>query len=116
MNLTRDTTAHQDFEILSERVQSACGIRGQHSGPQIFSCLLKFSSSFVSLNIHLETYLKLVVGPHGQKNLSNPHPSCGAVGFAIGTPHSGLEPISSSTGQHFVDPKHVERMDTNPAD
>ena len=53
---------------------------------------LKFSSSFVSFNIYLETYLELVVGPHGQKNLSNPHPSCGAVGFAIGTPHSGLEP------------------------
>merc|ERR1712080_296319 len=48
--------------------------------------------------------LELVVAPHGQKDLSNPDPSCGAVGFAIGTPHSSLEPISSSTGQHFVDP------------
>ena len=25
------------------------------------------------------------------------------------------QPISSSTGQHFVDPKHVERMDADPA-
>merc|ERR1719370_2695459 len=58
--------------------------------------------------------LELVVAPHGQKDLSNPHPSCGPVGFAIGTPHSSLEPISSGTGQHFVDPQHVERMDSHP--
>merc|ERR1719318_221865 len=58
--------------------------------------------------------LELVVAPHGQKNLSNPHPSCGTMGLAIGTPHSSLEPISSSTGQHFVDPQHVERMDSHP--
>merc|ERR1719278_2282827 len=50
----------------------------------------------------------------GQILLSNPHPSCGAVGLAIGAPHSGLEPISSGTGQHFVDPQHVERMDSHP--
>merc|ERR550534_484039 len=36
------------------------------------------------------------------------------MGLAIGTPHSSLEPISSSTGQHFVDPQHVERMDSHP--
>merc|ERR1719330_857448 len=54
------------------------------------------------------------MAPHGQKDLSNPRPSCGAVGLAIGTPHSGLEPISSSTGQHFVDPQHVERMNSHP--
>merc|ERR1719209_1060543 len=58
--------------------------------------------------------LELVVAPHGQKDLSNPHPSCGAVGLAISAPHAGLQPISSSTGQHFVDPQHVERMDSHP--
>merc|ERR1719184_659237 len=57
--------------------------------------------------------LELVVAPHGEKDLSNPHPSCGAVSLAISTPHSGLEPISSGAGQHFVDPKHVERMDSH---
>ena len=40
----------------------------------------------------MKVYLELVVAPDGQKDLSNPHPSCGAVGLAIGTPHSGLEP------------------------
>merc|ERR1719209_2202291 len=55
--------------------------------------------------------LELVMAPDGEKDLSNPDPSCGAVGLAIGTPHSSLEPISSGTGQHFVDPKHVEGMD-----
>merc|ERR1740123_881135 len=46
--------------------------------------------------------------------LPDPHPSCSAVGLAIGAPHSGLQPISSGTGQHFVDPQHVERMDSHP--
>merc|ERR1740123_2904883 len=54
------------------------------------------------------------MAPDREKDLSNPDPSCGSMGFAISTPHSGLEPISSGTGQHFVDPKHVERMDSHP--
>merc|ERR1719186_828527 len=58
--------------------------------------------------------LELVVAPDGEKDLSNPDPSCSAVSLAIGTPHSSLEPISSSTGQHFVDPQHVEWMDSHP--
>ena len=58
--------------------------------------------------------LELVMAPHREKDLSNPHTSCGSMSFAVGSPHSGLEPIGSSTGQHFVDPKHVERMDANP--
>ena len=37
-------------------------------------------------------YLELVVAPDGEKDLSNPHPSCSAVSLAIGTPHSSLEP------------------------
>merc|ERR1719234_941959 len=58
--------------------------------------------------------LELVVAPDREKDLSNPDPSCSTVGLAISTPHSSLEPISSSTGQHFVDPQHVERMDSHP--
>merc|ERR1719234_220605 len=58
--------------------------------------------------------LELVLAPDREKDLSNPDPSCGSVGLAISTPHSGLEPISSGTGQHFVDPQHVERMDSHP--
>ena len=37
-------------------------------------------------------YLELVLAPDGQKNLPDPHPSCSAVGLAIGAPHSGLQP------------------------
>merc|ERR1719318_1643334 len=37
--------------------------------------------------------LELVVAPHGEKDLSNPHTSCGSMSFAVGSPHSGLEPI-----------------------
>merc|ERR1719234_884677 len=58
--------------------------------------------------------LVFVAAPDREKDLSNPNPSCGSMGLAISTPHSGLEPISSGTGQHFVDPKHVERMDSHP--
>merc|ERR1719234_1326007 len=58
--------------------------------------------------------LELVVAPDREKDLSNPDPSCCSVGLAISTPHSSLEPISSGTGQHFVDPQHVEWMDSHP--
>ena len=37
-------------------------------------------------------YLELVVAPDREKDLSNPNPSCGAMGLAISTPHSSLEP------------------------
>ena len=36
------------------------------------------------------------------------------MGLAEGASHSGLEPISSGTGQHFVDPQHVEGVDPHP--
>ena len=36
--------------------------------------------------------LELVVAPHREKDLSNPHTSCGSMSFAVGSPHSGLEP------------------------
>ena len=62
------------------------------------------------------TYPELVVSPDGDEDLTNLDSSGGAVSLSKGASHSSLEPISSSTGQHFVDPKHVERMDANPAD
>ena len=60
------------------------------------------------------TYLELVVGPHGDENLANLDSGGGAVSLAEGASHSSLEPISSGTGQHFVDPQHVEGVDTDP--
>ena len=39
-----------------------------------------------------KTHLELVVTPHREKDLSNPHTSCGSMSFAVGSPHSGLEP------------------------
>merc|ERR1719431_78828 len=37
-----------------------------------------------------------------------------AVSLTKGTPHSCLEPISSSTRQHFSDPENMERVDPHP--
>ena len=49
-------------------------------------------------------YLELVVAPDGEKDLSNPDPSCGAMGLAIGTPHSSLEPEQANFDTlHFVE-------------
>ena len=45
--------------------------------------------------------------------MSNANAGNGTLGFAKSTPHSGLEPISSGTGQHFVDPEYVERMNAD---
>ena len=41
-------------------------------------------------------------------------PGSGAMSLAEGASHSGLEPISSGTGQHFVDPQHVEGVNPHP--
>jgi len=38
----------------------------------------------------------------------------GSLGFAEGTSHSSLEPISSGTRQHFVDADHMEGVNTHP--
>merc|ERR1711955_165073 len=43
-----------------------------------------------------------------------PHTGCSSVGFAIGSSHSSLKPISSSARQHFVDTQDVEGMDPHP--
>ena len=36
------------------------------------------------------------------------------MSLAEGASHSSLEPISSGTGQHFVDPQHVEGVNPHP--
>ena len=64
----------------------------------------------------VSTHLELVVGPDRDENLSNLDPGSGAMSLAEGASHSSLEPISSGTGQHFVDPQHVERMDSDPGE
>lgn len=50
----------------------------------------------------------------GQQNLSNGHTSTQALGLAKGTTHACLEPISSSTGKHLVDPQDMEWVHPNP--
>ena len=57
--------------------------------------------------------LMLVVSPDRHEGLSDVDASAHTLGFAKGTPHSGLEPISPSARQHFVDPEHVEGVDTD---
>jgi len=49
-----------------------------------------------------------------QKHLANANPSASTLRLAKSTPHSGLEPISPSTGKHLVDPKNMERVNPNP--
>merc|ERR1712218_327821 len=57
---------------------------------------------------------ELVVSPDGDEDLTNLDSSGGAVSLPEGASHSGLEPVSSGTGQHFVDPQHVEGMNPDP--
>jgi hypothetical protein len=45
-----------------------------------------------------------------QQNLANCNPSTNTLWLAIRSPHAGLQAISSSTRQHFVDPQHMERV------
>ena len=54
------------------------------------------------VDLKADIHLKLVVGPHGDEDLADLDAGRGAVSLAEGSPHSGLEPIGSSTRQHFV--------------
>lgn len=58
--------------------------------------------------------LVLVVSPHAHQGLSNSDTGHGSQGLAKGSPHPSLEPIGTSARQHFVDPQHVEGVDTDP--
>ena len=57
--------------------------------------------------------LMLVVSPDRHEGLSDVDASANTLGLAKGAPHSGLEPISPSARQHFVDPEDVEGVDTD---
>merc|ERR1719158_87067 len=58
--------------------------------------------------------LELVVRSHTHEDLTNLDTSSGAVSLAESSPHSSLEPISSGTGQHFVDAENMEGVNTDP--
>jgi len=55
--------------------------------------------------------LVLVLATHADHRLTNVHASHQSLGLAESSSHSGLEPIGSGAGQHFVDADDVERMD-----
>jgi len=56
----------------------------------------------------------LVIGSDAHDGLSDVDTGNGSLGFAEGTSHSSLEPISSGTRQHFVDADHMEGVNTHP--
>jgi len=55
--------------------------------------------------------LVLVLAAHAHHGLTDVHAGNQALGLAKSSSHSGLEPIGSGAGQHFVDADDVERMD-----
>jgi len=57
--------------------------------------------------------LKLVVASDREQDLSDTDTGTGSMGLTESTSHSSLEPISSSTGQHFIDSQNVEGVDTD---
>jgi len=56
----------------------------------------------------------LVQSPHTHDGLSNTHPRNGSLWLSESPPHPSLEPISSGTRQHFVNPNNVEGMEAHP--
>jgi hypothetical protein len=55
----------------------------------------------------------VVFAADGEDDLANVDTGNCAVGFAPSATHTGLEPISSSAGQHLVDSYDMEGMDTD---
>jgi len=55
-----------------------------------------------------------VLATDGQEDLANVDPSDGSIWFAPSASHAGLQPISTSAGQHLVDTDDVEGVDANP--
>jgi hypothetical protein len=55
----------------------------------------------------------VVLATYREDDLANVDACNRAIRLAPGTTHAGLEPISSSTRQHLVDPQDVEGVDTN---
>jgi len=52
--------------------------------------------------------------PDGHERVADFDSGDEAVGFTISTSHTSLEPISTSAGQHFINPSNVIRMSSNP--
>lgn len=55
----------------------------------------------------------LLSATNGHKDLTNVDTSGNTDGLTEGTTHTGLETIRTSTGQHLVDTKNVEGVDTH---
>merc|ERR1719370_1736403 len=53
--------------------------------------------------LHCSSFV-VVFTSNGHQRLTDVDASNGSLRFPVSTSHSGLEPISSSTRQHFVDP------------
>ena len=49
----------------------------------------------------------VVAGADTKQDLADVHAGDGAVGFAPGAPHAGLQPIGAGAGQHLVDADDV---------
>ena len=56
-------------------------------------------------------FLVLQLGGDGQDDLANVNPGHCALGHPKGTMHPCLEPVSPTTGQHFVDTDDRERVE-----
>jgi hypothetical protein len=56
----------------------------------------------------------LVFAADRHDDLANVHAGDRAVRLAPGTAHASLQPISTSTAQHLVNPQHMERMHPDP--
>lgn len=55
--------------------------------------------------------LVLQLGTDGHDDLANVDPGYCALGLSKGTPHTCLQPVRSSTGQHLVDADDMEGME-----
>jgi len=58
--------------------------------------------------------LMFVQSSDTHNGLSDPYTSYSAEGFSESSSHSSLKPISSSTGQHFIDANDMEGMESHP--
>ncbi|KAI5405308.1 hypothetical protein KIW84_052183, partial [Lathyrus oleraceus] len=56
----------------------------------------------------------VVLASDGKKHLTNSNPSTCSKWLSKSSSHTSLKPISSSTREHLVDPKNMERMHSDP--
>jgi len=54
-----------------------------------------------------------ILAADGEENLANVNTGHGSLGLTPGTTHTGLQPISTGAGKHFVDADDVEGVDTD---